>query len=213
MPGSQKAEQFVQLLGPGPRQQWNAIKTEYNATHRNGYSRNQLGYLLQRKHFIARYIEDLDAKGTQMDAISAGSWKKPVSETNPGHRDCFVWLMHCYNYLPGPGGRISNYKIKKYYFKTFPDVWQKKYSLSGKVFADSNMSKIDTYMKFLKQEVDKNQKKSEKDRKRKQNGNDPNQKKNGYKNKKRRDQDKGGGKHIGKGCCPKHPNAPHTWRE
>ena len=103
--------------------------------------------------------------------------------------------------------------MKKYYFRTFPEVWQTKYSLSGKVFADSDMSKIDTYMKLLKQEADKTQKKREKDKKRKQDGNDTNQKKNGYNNKRKRNQGKGGGKQNGKNCCPKHPNAPHTWKE
>ena len=68
--------------------------------------------------------------------------------------------MYCYNYLPGVGGRISDDNMKKYYFRTFPEGWQTKYSLSGKVFADSDMSKIDTYMKLFKQEADKNQKKT-----------------------------------------------------
>ena len=40
----------------------------------------------------------------------------------------------------------------------YPDGWQKKYAMSRKLFKD-NMSKIDTYMKLIKQEADKNQKK------------------------------------------------------
>ena len=120
MPEGQKAEEFVQLLGAGPHHQWDAVEAEYNATHEDGYPRNQFGWLLRRNHFIAKYIEDPDAKGTMMGAISAGAWKKPHSKTIPRHRDHFVWLMYCYNYLPGTGGRISEDNIKKILFQIVP---------------------------------------------------------------------------------------------
>ena len=99
---------------------------------------------------------DPNTKGAQIETISNGTWKKAASVSIADHHKQFAWLLYCFEYLEGGfSENLTEEQRNKYYFKLFPPEWQKKFILSGKVFKNTDMQKINTYMVFIKMDADK----------------------------------------------------------
>lgn len=78
--------------------------------------------------------------------------------------------------------QLSKEERKKWYFKSFMLDQQKQFTLSVKVYVNTDFNKMDTYMGLLKKDADKTyekKKKKHETNKNKSNGNDFNSRKKG----------------------------------
>lgn len=125
--------------------------------------KNSDGCKLQRQDFLKLFTMDPNNRGNQVDATIDRLWRKPKSVSIPDHRNQFVWLLYYLENLQGSlTQKFTTEQRKKYYFKLFPNEWQKKFTLSRKVFKDTNKMKINKYMNLLKKGADKDGKENKK---------------------------------------------------
>ena len=90
MPWYKMGSNFAKLLSPCAYRKWDKMCQDYNNKNNQKYTEDQDGYKLQRRHFLQLYVMDPDAKGTQIDAIIDGEWRKTKEASIEDHRERFV---------------------------------------------------------------------------------------------------------------------------
>ena len=141
MKGKDMQKHFLKLLGQDARSRYDDMMEEREETIADWeFEKSADGFIAMKKEFLKCYVKDEDARGTMLRSLNSGDFKKPLKTTIAKHRERFVWILYCIEYLEG--GKLSKTERKRLYFESYPITWQTKYQLSGNRFSDAKIDDI-----------------------------------------------------------------------